>query len=65
MPVGTYHPNEPLDRLPVLVTIVRERDLVVFVVLLTEIQLHAGALEDTLRLTGGLVDDGWDAAVCL
>ena len=59
----TYHPDEPLDRLPVLVTIVGERDLVVLVVLLAEVQLHAGTFEDTLRLAGCLVDNRWDASV--
>lgn len=52
----TYHPDQPLDRLPVLVAIVREGDLVVFVVFLAEVQLHAGAFEDTLGLAGGVVD---------
>ena len=28
----------------------------VFVVLLAEVKLHAGALEDALRLAGGVVD---------
>ena len=46
----TYHPDQPLNSLPVLVAVVREGDLVVFVVLLAEVKLHAGALEDTLRL---------------
>ena len=52
----TYHPDQPLDSLPILVAIVREGDLVVFVVLLAEVQLHAGALEDALGLAGGVVD---------
>jgi hypothetical protein len=52
----TYHPDQPLDRLPILVAVVRERDLVVFIVLLAEVQLHAGALEDTLGFAGGVVD---------
>jgi hypothetical protein len=52
----TYHPDQPLDGLPILVAVVREGDLVVFVVLLAEVQLHAGALEDTLGLAGGVVD---------
>ena len=59
----TYHPDEPLDRLPVLITVVRERDLVVLVVLLAKVQLHASTFEDTLRLAGCLVDDCWDASV--
>ena len=59
----TYHPDHPLDRLPVLITVVWERDLVVLVVLLAEVQLDAGALEDALGLARGLVDDGWDTAV--
>jgi len=64
MELLTYHPNEPFDSLPVLVTVVRERDLVVLVVLLTKIQLHAGTFEDTLRLAGCVVDERWDASVC-
>ena len=52
----TYHPDQPLDRLPVLVAVVRERDLVVLVVLFAEVQLHAGALEDALGLARGVVD---------
>ena len=52
----TYHPDQPLNSLLVLVAVVREGDLVVFVVLLAEVKLHAGALEDTLRLAGGVVD---------
>lgn len=59
----TYHPDQPLNRLPVLITIILERDLVLLVVLLTKIQLHAGAFEDTLRLAGSLVDDCWNATV--
>ena len=35
----------------------------VLVVLLAEVQLHAGTFEDTLRLAGCLVDDRWDASV--
>jgi hypothetical protein len=52
----TYHPDQPLDRLPVLVAVVREGDLVVFVVLLAEVQLHAGAFEDALWFARGVVD---------
>lgn len=52
----THHPDQPLDRLPVLVAVVRERDLAVLVVLLAEVQLHAGALEDSLRFARGVVD---------
>ena len=52
----TYHPDQPLNSLPVLVAVVREGDLVVFVVLLAEVKLHTSALEDTLRLAGGVVD---------
>ena len=63
MVLQTYHPNEPLDSLPVLITIVRERYLVVLVVLLAKVQLHAGTFEDTLRLAGCLVDDRWDTSV--
>ena len=59
----TYHPDEPLDSLPVLVTVVGERDLVVLIVLLAEVQLHAGTFEDTLRLAGCLVDDRWDTSI--
>ena len=55
-PNRTYHPDQPLDRLPVLVAVVRERDLVVLVVLFAEVQLHAGALEDALGLARGVVD---------
>lgn len=33
------------------------------VVLLAQVQLDAGALEDALGLAGRLVDDRWDAAV--
>lgn len=33
------------------------------VVLLAQVQLDAGALEDALGLAGCLVDDRWDAAV--
>lgn len=58
-----YHPDQPLNRLPVLITIILERDLVVLVVLLAKVQLHAGAFKDALRLAGSLVDDCWDAAV--
>jgi hypothetical protein len=36
---------------------------VVFVVLLAQVELHACAFEDSLWLAGGLVDDGWNAAV--
>jgi hypothetical protein len=36
---------------------------VVLVVLLAEVQLHAGAFEDTLGLAGSLVDDRWDTPV--
>ena len=61
--VLTYHPDEPLDRLPVLITVVGERDLVVLVVLLAEVQLHASTFEDTLRLAGSLVNDRWDTSV--
>ena len=63
MGLQTYHPNKPLDSLPVLITVVRERDLVVLVVLLAKVQLHAGTFEDTLRLAGCLIDDRWDTAV--
>jgi hypothetical protein len=59
----TYHPNKPLNSLPVLITIVRERDLVILVVLLAKIQLHASTFENALRLAGSVVDKGWDAAV--
>jgi hypothetical protein len=52
----TYHPDEPLDRLPVLIAIVREGDLVVFVVFLAQVQLHAGAFEDALWFARGVVD---------
>jgi hypothetical protein len=60
----TYHPNKPLNSLPVLITIVRERDFVILVVLRTKVKLHAGTFKDTLRLAGSVVDEGWDAAVC-
>ena len=60
---NTYHPDQPLDRFPVLVAVVRERDLVVLVVLLAKVQLHAGAFEDTLRLAGCVVDERWDTSV--
>jgi hypothetical protein len=63
MGLETYHPDEPLDGLPVLVTVIGERDLVVLIVLLAEVQLHAGTFEDTLRLAGCLVDDRWDTSV--
>jgi hypothetical protein len=49
--------------LPVLVTVVGERDLVIFVVLLAEVQLHAGTFEDPLGLAGCLVNDGRDTPV--
>jgi hypothetical protein len=52
----TYHPDQPFNGLPVLVAVVREGDLVVFVVLPAQVQLHAGALEDTLRFARGVVD---------
>jgi hypothetical protein len=56
IPSQTYHPDQPLDRLPVLVAVVGERDLVVLVVLFAEVQLHAGALEDALGFARGVVD---------
>lgn len=61
--VRAYHPNHPLNTLPVLITIVRERDLVILIVLLAQVQLDARAFEDPLRLAGGFVHYGWDAAV--
>jgi hypothetical protein len=36
---------------------------VVLIVLLAEVQLHAGTFEDTLRLAGCLVDDRWDTSI--
>jgi hypothetical protein len=60
----TYHPNKPLNSLPVLITIVRERDLVILVVLLAKVQLHAGTFKNALRLAGSVVHERWDAAVC-
>jgi len=60
---SAYHPDEPLDCLPVLVAVVRERDLVVLVVLLAKIQLHACTFEDTLRLAGCVVNDRRDTSI--
>lgn len=58
------HPHQPLDRFPVLVAVVGEADLVIFVVLLAEIELDGSAFEDSLGFAGCGVYYCWDAAIC-
>ena len=57
------HPDQPLDHLPVLIAVVREADLVILIVLLTEVELDGSAFEDPLGFAGGGVYYCWDAAV--
>lgn len=63
-PNARLHPHQPFHRLPVLVAVVRERDGVVLVVLLAEVELDRCTFKHPFGLAGSFVDDGWDAAVC-